>query len=263
MKTTIIENMKLTNKLYRALEKNELEVCYQPQINCRTKRIMGVEALLRWNSPEMGIIPPGKFIPIAERTGLILPIGEWTMRTAFKQNKLWQEAGYPVINMAVNISIKQFQNPDLVKQVRDIIAETSLDPKNIELEITESMAMSEKSYIVETLKKFKDIGLHIAIDDFGTEYSSLSYLKHLPIDRIKIAMSFVQGLEAGNKDEAIIKAIIVLAKSMGLGTIAEGVETEYQLDYLKSEMCDEVQGFYYYKPMSASDMERLLKETKL
>jgi EAL domain-containing protein (putative c-di-GMP-specific phosphodiesterase class I) len=165
--------------------------------------------------------------------------------------------------MGVNLSIKQFQNPDsLLEKVKGILRETGLAPQYLELEVTESIAMKERSTIVSTLKIFRDMGIHIAIDDFGTEYSSLSYLKHLPVDRIKLAMPFVQGIEQSNKDKAIAKAVIVLAKNMGLNIIAEGVETEFQCSYLTQRMCDEIQGFYHHKPMPAAQMEELLKKEK-
>jgi diguanylate cyclase (GGDEF)-like protein len=260
MKTIVTETMKLTNELYRALERNELELYYQPQVSCNSNNIVGLEALIRWNHPKLGMISPGKFIPIAEQTGLIISIGEWIMRTACNQNKLWQDAGYPKIRMGVNLSVKQFHNPNLIKQVEEILAETGLEPNYLELEVTESITMKEKGYIVETLNVFKKMGVRIAIDDFGTEYSSLSYLKYLPADRIKIAMPFVQGIEVSTKDEAITKAIIVLAKSMGMGVIAEGVETANQLAFLTERMCDEIQGFYFFRPIPAAKVEELLKK---
>jgi len=261
MKTKVVETMKTANSLYRALERNELELYYQPQVNCTSNEIVGLEALLRWNHPELGMVLPGKFIPIAEQTGLIIPIGEWVLRTACNQNKAWQDAGFPRIRMGVNLSAKQFLNGNLARDVEDILRETALDCQYLELEITESAAMKGKGNIIETLSAFKKMGIHIAIDDFGTEYSSLNYLKQLPADRIKIPMTFVQGIGGNNKDEAITKAIIILAKNMGLGVIAEGVETKKQLDFLNQRMCDEIQGFYYFKPMPVNEIEELLKKS--
>ncbi len=259
MKTNVIETMKFSNQLYGAIARKELEVHYQPQVQCHSNRIIGLEALLRWKHPEFGMVSPGKFIPIAEQTGLIIAIGEWVLRAACRQNKLWQDAGLPKIRVAVNLSVRQFQYQGIVEQVEDILKETGLDASCLELEITESIIMKETRYVIETLEAFKNKGIAISIDDFGTEYSSLNYLKQLPVDKIKIAMPFVQGINVSDKDEAITKAIIVLAKSLGLGVIAEGVETETQLSFLSQRMCDEIQGFYYYKPMPAQEVEALLR----
>lgn len=260
LKDQINKTIELMNKLHRAIEKNELELYYQPQVTIGVEKIVGVEALVRWHHPDLGIIVPSEFIPIAEQNGLIIPIGEWVLRTACRQCKTWQEAGFPKIRMAVNLSIKQFQNNDLVEQVTRILQETGLDPNYLELEITESIMMEESSCIVEKLNMLKNKGILIAIDDFGTEYSSLSYLKHLPIDRLKIAMPFIQGIEHNMKDESIIKAVLALAKSMGLGVIAEGVENEKQLEFLIQNRCDEIQGFYYYEPMPLTHIEELLRK---
>ena len=259
IKSKVLETMRISNHLFRVLERGELEVLYQPQINCSTKRIAGAEALIRWNHPEMGVVLPGKFISIAEQTGLILPIGEWVLRTACMQNKAWQNAGYPAIRVGVNLSVRQFQNHNIVSEVQSILSDTGLDPACLELEITESIAMQEQGYIIEALHMLRRMGVHIAIDDFGTEYSSMNHLKQLPVDRIKIPMPFVHGIDMGPKDQAITKSIIVLAKSLGLSVIAEGVETKTQNDFLLQKMCDEIQGFYYYKPMCSSDFEKLLE----
>ena len=219
---------------------------------------MGVEALIRWRHPVMGLISPAKFIPIAEKTGLILPIGEWVLRTACQQNKKWQEQGLPKIRMGVNLSLRQFHNNDLLNLVESVLKETKLAPQYLELEITETIAMKEKSYIINTLNAFRQIGVSIAIDDFGTEYSSLSYLKHLPVDRLKVAMQFIRGIGIDHKDEALAKGIIVLAKSIGMNVIAEGVETKEQLEFLKNHNCDEIQGYYFFKPLIEAEMTKLL-----
>ena len=259
MKDVANETMELSNSLYRAIEKNELELYYQPQVCCENNQIIGVEALIRWRHPEMGLISPAKFIPIAEKTGLILSIGEWVLRTACRQNKAWQDAGLPSIRMGVNLSLRQFHNNDLLSQVENVLKETGLKSKYLELEITESIAMKEKSYIINNLNAFRKLGVSIAIDDFGTEYSSLSYLKHLPVDRLKIAMQFIRGIGIDPKDEAITKGIIVLAKSIGMQVIAEGVETKGQLDFLAINNCDEIQGYYFFKPLHENEMTNLLK----
>ena len=258
MKDVANETMELSTNLYRAIEKNELELYYQPQLSCHNNQIMGVEALIRWRHPVMGLISPAKFIPIAEKTGLILPIGEWVLRTACQQNKKWQEQGLPKIRMGVNLSLRQFHNNDLLNLVEAVLKETKLAPQYLELEITETIAMKEKSYIINTLNAFRQIGVSIAIDDFGTEYSSLSYLKHLPVDRLKVAMQFIRGIGIDHKDEALAKGIIVLAKSIGMNVIAEGVETKEQLEFLKNHNCDEIQGYYFFKPLIEAEITKLL-----
>ncbi len=260
IKNKITETVKLSNNLYRALDRNELELFYQPQINTTLNKIIGFEALIRWNHPELGLVSPGQFIPIAEQTGLIHPIGEWVIRTACRQNKAWQDAGLLKVPVAVNLSVRQFQNPNIVDQIEEILKETGLAPQYLEIEITESIAIGDANYVIEILDAMKKKGISIAIDDFGMEYSSLSYLKQLPVDRIKMAMPFIHGIDLNGKDEAIAKTIIVLARGMGLRLIAEGVETENQLNFLTQRMCNEVQGFYYYRPMPARDLETLLND---
>jgi len=259
MTEKVTEVMKMTNYLYHAMEQKELYVHYQPQVCCKTGKIIGFEALLRWNQPELGIIPPDKFIPIAEHTGLIIPIGEWVLRQACLQNKKWQDAGYPNFRMGVNLSLVQVMSGDIENQVRKVLTETGMDPELLELEITESMAMQPDSRVVEILRNLKSIGITISIDDFGTEYSSLKRLRDMPIDRIKIAMSFIHGIAQSSKDEAITRTIITLARNLGVCTIAEGVETKQQVEFLQKRLCDEIQGFFFYKPMPAWEIEALLK----
>ncbi|MBU3111210.1 EAL domain-containing protein [Clostridium lacusfryxellense] len=258
IKNSLVEEMKLTKDLYRAIERNELELYYQPQVNILSGQIIGLEALIRWNNSELGMVNPGSFIHIAEKTGLILPIGEWVIKRACSQNKEWQDRGILNVPIAVNLSVNQFQNIRIIEDIVKILNETGLDPKDLELEITENIIMKETEYIIESLKQIKQLGVKIAIDDFGTEYSSLNYIKQLPVDKIKIDMSFVKGINIDKKDEAIIRVIISLAKNLGLKVIAEGVETKEQLDFLRDEMCDEIQGYYYYKPMPASRIEELM-----
>ena len=259
MKAIADETMEISNKLYRAIEKNELELYYQPQVNCEDNEIIGFEALIRWHHPELGMISPAKFIPIAEKTGLILSIGEWVLKTACQQNKAWQDAGLPKIRMGVNLSLRQFHNNDLINQVEEVLKATGLESKYLELEVTETIAMKEKSYVINNLNAFRKLGVSIAIDDFGTDYSSLSYLKHLPVDRLKVAMQFIRGIGIDTKDEAITKGIIVLAKSIGMQVIAEGVETKEQLDFLKENNCDEIQGYYFFKPLPENEATEVLK----
>lgn len=258
MKDQILEKMRLTNYLYRALEREQLMLYYQPQVNVETNTLVGLEALLRWSIPERGMVSPATFIPLAEQTGLINQIGEWVLETACRQNKLWQDKGLPRLRMAVNISVHQLNNSGFVEQVNNIIKKTGISPKDLELEITESAASANVKAIIEVLSKLKELGVSIALDDFGTEYSSLSRLKILPIDRVKMDMQFVQGIEGNKKDQAIPKVIIDLARKMNLKVIAEGVETELQLDFLRKYRCDEVQGYYYYKPMPVEEIEKIL-----
>ncbi|MEQ8174095.1 MAG: EAL domain-containing protein [Syntrophomonadaceae bacterium] len=250
----------LSNGLHRALERNELELFYQPQISLSANAITGLEALLRWKHSEYGMVPPNIFIPLAEKSGLINSIGEWVLKTACGQNKSWQDKGLPHVRMAVNLSAIQLRNPRLVSQIASIISETGLKPQYLELEITESAAVKQSGFIVNILTELKKLGITISIDDFGTEYSSLSRLKTLPVDRIKMDMQFVHGIEKSEKDRAITKVIINLAKSLGLQVIAEGVETYTQLEFLNKKMCDEVQGYYYFKPMPAHEVEVLLAD---
>ncbi len=257
MKINLVEIMKLTNHLYRAIERNELELYYQPQVDTNSERIVGFEALIRWHHPELGIISPREFIPIAEKTGLIIPIGEWVLKTACRQNKAWQDQGMIAVPMAVNLSVKQFMDYDIVDKITKILGETGLEPQFLELEITESVVMKEVDFISDTLEMLNNLGVRISIDDFGTEYSSLNYLKQLPINRIKIAMTFVQGIAINQKDEAIINAIIALANNLEINTIAEGVETLSQMEFLKNVKCNVIQGFYLYKPMTADRVEEL------
>lgn len=260
MKAHVVENMRLSNYLYRAIEKNELEVYYQPQVNCQTREIIGVEALLRWHHPTEGMISPGVFIPIAEQTGLITSIGKWVLRQACAQNQTWQKAGLPRLRVAVNVSVKQLHNANFVKTVDSVLLETGMNPEYLEIEITESAIMRDHHSVSDVLAALKQMGVKIAIDDFGTEYSSLNYIKTMPVDRIKIAMPFIHGIGVNEKDEAIVKAIIVLTQSLNLNVIAEGVETPDQLKFLNQWMCSEIQGYVYYRPMPAVDTERLLRE---
>jgi len=259
IKDSLIEEMKLTINLYRAIERNELELYYQPQVSILSGEIIGLEALIRWNNTEFGMVNPGRFIHIAEKTGLILPIGEWVLKSACNQNKKWQDKGILNVPVAVNLSVNQFQNTKIIEDIIIILNETGLDPNDLELEITENIIMKEPEYIIESLKQIKQLGVKIAIDDFGIEYSSLNYIKQLPVDKIKIDMSFIKGINIDKKDEAIIKVIIALGKNLGLKIIAEGVETKQQLDFLRAEMCDEIQGYYYYKPMPACEIEEIMR----
>ncbi|MCE5235996.1 MAG: EAL domain-containing protein [Eubacteriales bacterium] len=258
IKEEILEKVELTQLLYRALEQGQLTLHFQPQIDMGSNFIVGLEALLRWNLPGRGMIGPAVFIPIAEQTGLIQVIGDWVLREACALNKRWLDMGCTGLRMAVNVSVHQLNNPSFVQRVEGVLKATGLPAQNLELEITESVANSNADNMVTLLHRLKALGVTISIDDFGTKYSSLSRLKLLPIDRIKMDMQFVHGIEKDDKDKAISKVIINLAKSLRLKVIAEGVETAPQLNFLHQRMCDEVQGYYYYKPMPAAQTEEVL-----
>ena len=260
MKEMVQYRVNLSNSLYRALEKSELVVYYQPQIDLRTEKIIGLEALIRWFHPDCGMISPAEFIPLAEQTGLINSIGAWVLETACRQMAAWKADGLVSIRMAVNLSVVQLRNPNLVAQVSDILEKTGIDPAQVELEITESTTMREPDYIIRVLTELKALGISISIDDFGTEYSSLNRLKMLPVDKLKMDIQFVRGIDRSAKDQAIAVVIMNLAKNLEMKLVAEGVESSTQLSFLKSRMCDEVQGYYYYKPMPAAEVEAILRE---
>ncbi|MGE5703394.1 MAG: EAL domain-containing protein [Clostridia bacterium] len=251
----IAHKLKLESELRRALDHQQLTLFFQPKMNINSGKVIGTEALIRWEHPELGLIPPIQFIPIAEETGLIVPIGEWVMRTACKQTKAWQEAGYGELSVAVNISLRQFMQSNLIEMITSILEETGLAPEYLELEITESMAL-DVNYTIRILNRIKSLGIKISIDDFGTGYSSLSYLSQFPIDRLKIDQSFVRNLNASN--QAIVKTIIDMAHNMDIAVIAEGVESQEHEDFLKSQMCREVQGYFYSKPLPREEAERFL-----
>lgn len=258
MKEDIVMSTMLSNNLYWALERGELIVYYQPLVSFKTGAISAFEALLRWNHPELGLISPSIFIPLAEKNGLIIAIGEWVLKTACGQSVKWRSEGHPDRRMSVNLSATQFYNPRLAESVKQILDETGMTPEQLDLEITESAAVSRMFYTDNTIKQLRDLGITITVDDFGTEYSSLNRLKRLPIDRLKIDIQFVQGLETSAQDRAIVVLIIQLAKNLGLEVTAEGIETEPQLKFLKDNGCDEAQGFYYYRPMPPEELERFL-----
>lgn len=260
IKGEVIRQNQLTSALYRALEKNELFVNYQPQVCLSNGKVTGVESLLRWQHPELGLISPAVIIPLAEQTSLINPIGEWVLETACRQSMAWQNMGMDPVIMAVNISASQFKNPQFISQVEGILKKTGLQPEYLEVEITESTAILEFEEIIEKLNGLKQIGVSIAIDDFGTEYSSLGRLKMLPLDRLKMDKQFIDGIGHNHKDQAIANAIIQLGKSLGLSIVAEGVEDEEQIAFLKTSQCDLIQGYYYYKPLDATAIEEILKQ---
>lgn len=249
------ERIVIENDLYRALERQEFELYYQPQIQVKSGKIVGAEALIRWNHPKWGMVSPGQFIPLAEETGLIIQIGEWVMRTACLQLKEWNQGRDKPITIAVNLSSKQFMKHDLISTVKLILEESGCDPNCLELEITESMAM-DVGHTMNTLQELKNLGVRIGMDDFGTGYSSLSYLKRLPIDKLKIDQSFLKEITEAGNDAAIVATIISMAHNLNLKVTAEGVETEEQLVFLLEHHCEEAQGYLFSRPIPASEFAR-------
>lgn len=264
MNSRALDRLTLESGLRRALEREEFVLHYQPQMDLASGRIVGVEALLRWEPPGQAMVFPGDFIPIAEETGLIVPIGEWVLRTACARRKAWHAAGnMPQMKMAVNLSARQFKQQDMVGMVSGVLKETGCRPEWLELEITESVIMESPEAAAATLRKLSDMGVHLSIDDFGTGYSSLSYLKRFPIDSLKIDRSFVRDITTDADDAAIAKAVIALAHSLKLTVIAEGVETVEQLDFLREQRCDQMQGYYLSRPLAVDRLEALILEGKL
>ncbi|OHC62061.1 MAG: hypothetical protein A2045_04115 [Rhodocyclales bacterium GWA2_65_20] len=259
----IDQRLRLEADLRRAIENDQFFLCYQPQIGLAGDDVIGVEALIRWRHPEHGVISPLSFIPLAEETGLIVPIGDWVLRTACVQARAWQAAGLPPTRVSVNLSARQFMQKNLAQSVRSALAESGLDPRRLELEITESMIMHNAELFIATLRELKSIGVDLAIDDFGTGYSSLSYLKRFPVDRLKIDQSFVRDLDADADSAAIAQAVITLGHNLGLRVIAEGVETTPQLEFLRSNSCDEIQGYYYSKPLPDAELRKFLADRSL
>ena len=255
-----LRRLTLENGLHQALERNEFVVHYQPQADIRTGEIVGVEALVRWQHPDKGLVLPHEFIPWAEDAGLIVPLGEWVLRTACAQAKAWQNAGLPPLRVAVNLSARQFQHSDLLEMMASVFTETGLEPRYLEMEITESIAMQNGDLTVNVLRGLRDLGIRIGIDDFGTGYSSLSNLKNFPIDTLKIDQSFVRDLTTDPNDAAIATTVIAMAHSLNLKVIAEGVETQEQLDFLKERGCHEVQGYLISKALPASALKKFLKD---
>ncbi len=253
----------LENSLHSALEKEEFNVFYQPQVNIITGEISKMEALLRWRHPQLGLISPDKFIPITEENGLIVPIGEWVLKTACQQNKIWQETlGLPNLSVAVNLSVRQFQQSNLVSTVKQILEETDMHPHCLELEITESLAAHNIDFTKSVLNELHDIGVSISIDDFGTGYCSLSYLQKFPINSLKIDKSFVSDLVNSKSDTTITRTIIALAQGLNLSVVAEGVETEEQRNLLRMLECEVMQGYLFSPPVSSDEATKLLKRYK-
>jgi diguanylate cyclase (GGDEF)-like protein len=253
MNVNAMERMTWLNNMHRAIERNEFVLHYQPQFDLSTGHLIGLEALIRWNSPKQGLVPPAKFIQVAEDSGLIVPIGTWVLQEACRQNRAWQDAGYPPVVVSVNLSALQFRRGNIVDSVEHILKETGLDPQWLELELTESILVHDIEQVLEIVRNLKKIGIGLAIDDFGTGYSSLTYLKRFSVDKLKIDQSFIRNLTVDFEDAAIVRSIIQLGKGLGLKTIAEGVETTAQTEYLRQEGCDEVQGYLFGHPLPADE----------
>jgi diguanylate cyclase (GGDEF)-like protein/PAS domain S-box-containing protein len=262
MNERTLDRLKIENDLRRALERDEFVLHYQPQLSLSTGKIIGMEALLRWNHPTQGMIAPARFIGMAEDMGLIVPIGAWVLRTACLQTMAWHRAGWTGLRVAVNLSPRQFTQQSLVRSIADLLAETGMDPQWLELELTEGTVMHDVDHAIEVLRNLKALGVQISIDDFGTGYSSLSYLRRFPIDVLKIDQSFVRELSIDTDDAAIVRAIVMLAHSLRLQVIAEGVENTAQLDFLRAEGCDMMQGYHYSRPVGTEAFEQLLRQDR-
>ncbi|MCF8152482.1 MAG: EAL domain-containing protein [Sulfuritalea sp.] len=260
MNARSFERLAMETSMRYALNRGEFDLYYQPRFSLPEGRIIGAEALIRWNHPDLGLVSPGQFIPLAEETGLILPIGEWVLKQVAAQGKAWQQAGFPPLSLAVNVSARQFRRVDFAGEVLQILRNSGFDPHHFELELTESTLMTHAEENIETLKKLNALGIRIAIDDFGTGYSSLSYLKRLPVDILKIDRSFVSEVPDNRDGAAIVEAIIAMAHSLGLHIIAEGVETVEQLEFLQMRKCNEIQGYYFSHPLPVEQFEQLILE---
>ena len=252
------ERLSLENQLRRSIERDELLLYYQPRVDVQTGRLLGSEALMRWEHPELGLVGPDRFIPIAEETGIIRSLGEWALRTGCKQNQAWLSAGLPATSVAINVSALQFQNPGFVDTIRAALDESQMDPRYLDLELTESMIMRNPTETAVMLDAIKAMGIRLSIDDFGTGYSSLAYLKSFPISELKIDRSFVSGVPEDEDGAAIVNAIILIGHTLGMTVVAEGVETSEQLEFIKSRGCDSYQGFLLSKPLPAEEFQQLL-----
>jgi len=263
IKTQSIERLTLESALRRALERDQFALHYQPKVDLATGQITGVEALLRWTHPELGVLPPMQFIPLAEETGLIVPIGRWVLKEACAQNVAWQRRGLRPVSMAVNLSPRQFADEHLLQDIDEALAASGMSPVLLQLEVTESMVMRNVSRAVKVLDAIQNRGIRLAIDDFGTGYSSMSLMKQFPIDTIKIDRSFVRDLPDDSEDKAIAQAIISMGKALGMTVVAEGVETAEQETFLRDHACDEMQGFLFSRPVPSQQLAELLRAAPL
>jgi EAL domain-containing protein (putative c-di-GMP-specific phosphodiesterase class I) len=262
MNLDAVERQFIRNSLRRALDRDELILYYQPKIDLASNNVVGAEALLRWNHPDLGLVAPNRFISVAEESGLIVPIGEWVLLEACRQAMVWNRDGPFPMSIAVNLSAVQFKRGDIEKSILHALKSSGLDPSLLELELTESILIQNVENVLATVKRLKLLGVKISIDDFGTGYSSLSYLKRFDIDKLKIDQSFVRDLATDPDDAAIVRAIIQMARSLNLRTIAEGVETVQMLEQLRSFQCDEAQGYHFARPMTARDMALYLADKR-
>ena len=260
MNAKAFARLSLEGSLRRALEKQEFLLHYQPQVDARSGAIVGAEALIRWRHPDLGLVSPLDFIPLAEESGLIVPMGEWVLRTACAELKAWQDAGHGMLRMAVNLSGRQFRQQDLVASVQRAMDAAGIDPQTLELEITESVLMQDAAETTRLLDNLKALGVKLSVDDFGTGYSSLSYLKRFPIDALKIDRSFIRDIASDPDDAAITTAILAMAGGLGLEVVAEGVETMEQLGFLRGRNCQMIQGYLFSKPLPSGQMRALLCE---
>jgi EAL domain-containing protein (putative c-di-GMP-specific phosphodiesterase class I) len=254
-----VNRQSLEGGLRDALECNQFVLHYQPKINLTTGTISGAEALVRWMHPTLGLVPPLEFLPIAEDCGLILPIGRWVLKEACRQVQEWVAAGLRVVPVAVNVSSLEFRSDGFLDNIRAVLNDTGLDPRYLELELTETVLMQHAESTLSVLSSLKSIGVRLAVDDFGTGYSSLSYLKRFPIDSLKIDQSFVRDIISGSDDVPIVRAVITMAKSLRQRVVGEGVETEDQMCFLQAHGCDEAQGYYLSMPLPAEHFAKLLR----
>jgi EAL domain-containing protein (putative c-di-GMP-specific phosphodiesterase class I) len=254
----VFEHMVLEGRLRRALEQRQFELFYQPQIDLDGGGVLGFEALLRWRHPELGLVTPDQFVPLAEDTGLIEPLGIWVLRTACAQHRAWRRAGLPLLRLAVNMSARQFERPDLEQRMREVLGETDMDPRCLELELTEGVLMQEGDHTAALLANLSELGVGLALDDFGTGYSSLSHLKSFPITRVKIDRCFVRDIATNDGDAAVARAVIAMAHGLGVEVVAEGIETLEQLTMLRRYGCDEGQGFLLGSPVAPADVPAVI-----
>jgi EAL domain-containing protein (putative c-di-GMP-specific phosphodiesterase class I) len=254
-----VERLTLENGLRLALDKKELFLVYQPQVDIVSGKIIGLEALLRWQHPTLGLVPPDKFIRIAENCGLIVPLGEWVLRTACSQARKWQDEGIPAVSVAVNVSAVQFRQEGFCQLIRKVLDETGLAPQHLELELTEGLLLANADVTFSVLQELTDMGLTLAIDDFGTGYSNFTYLRQFRVSKLKIDRSFIRDVAVNPDDASITTAIISMAKSLNIKVIAEGVEDEAQMSFLRAHQCDEIQGYYFSKPLAVDKVAEKLR----
>jgi EAL domain-containing protein (putative c-di-GMP-specific phosphodiesterase class I) len=262
MNKQLVQRLNLEHALRHALEKKDFLLHYQPKYSLPEEKIVGAEALVRWLHPQEGMISPAEFIPVAEASNMIIVLGEWVLRTACQQVKIWEQEGLGSLRIAVNLSSRQFQSRKLLRLIKETLTETGLNPDKLELEITESAVMEDPAQAIELLRDIRKQGVRIAIDDFGTGYSSLAYLKKFPVNTLKIDQSFVADLTKDSDDEAIVESIIQMAAGLKLDVVAEGVETQEQLDFFKQRRCKEVQGYFFSKPLPADDFAKKIRSCK-